>query len=81
MNTIKTVILPAVALAAFLAALLASGMAAAETKARKPLICADFEVYKAQGREVGVCLDGKAPRVWKTWAKVELDGSTYYVGH
>lgn len=53
--------------------LLAAGTACAETKARKPSVCADFRVLRtADSQAVGACFDGKRPKVFTTWTFVEV---------
>jgi hypothetical protein len=75
-----------------LALLLVTSVASAETpKKPKPVVCEDFEVLvdaaraKATGRTmIGVCRDGKKPRLFTSWSRVTVEDSdgprSYTVG-
>ena len=63
--------------AAAIALFLGSGSAHAEAKRPKPVVCVDFEVLPTQPGKprVGICRDGKRPRLFSYWSQVTVDDS------
>lgn len=78
----KTHLLYAFPIGALIGALVASN-ACAETKERKPSVCADFtETVVADKstptgkRKVGICYDSKRPRVFTYWTYVTVESES-----
>ena len=64
---------------AALAALLLTSTALGAGK--KPTVCQDFAVYRAEdGTALAVCHDGKRPVLYTDWQLVTLQGVRYLVG-
>lgn len=54
------------------ALLLASSSAIAQSKPKKPAVCVSYELIQGAKGKLGLCLDGKKPRVFTSFSEGTL---------